>query len=329
MTLGRTFRAEHFARYVALLGYPEALPTQDGEALFAGLSGVIPTWESAGDSVLTHEGAFSAVYRDGKASRQPSPVVGLQPATGSQQQLRGDDMVVALWVAGGELRIGVSRGKVNADRKSAGNTNGAAQICDGMHRYWLSNFGYDEDAAEVFRARDGQIVVARDLDVDGEVSLQELIAGGLSLQNLSVLMHAMGLSEGCWGPLAAAWGDFLRLGKGHLSIRPREGIPCLHWPGTDLFRWLEAGMPGAWWPLLRPGCRGRRVTVLQGLLTNAGHPLQPDGLFGPATARALLAWRAVRGTTTTRPHVGDSDWLGLGAPVDLTPAATTPTTPRS
>ena len=76
MTLGRTFRAEHFARYVALLGYPEALPTQDGEALFAGLSGVIPTWESAGDSVLTHEGAFSAVYRDGKACllyTSPSP----------------------------------------------------------------------------------------------------------------------------------------------------------------------------------------------------------------------------------------------------------------
>lgn len=47
--------------------------------------------------------------------------------------------------------------------------------------------------------------------------------------------------------------------------------------------------------LLRRGRRGDAVTGLQRMLTAAGYPLAPDGLFGPETARAVERFQANRG----------------------------------
>jgi hypothetical protein len=309
--------ATALSTWLSILGYPEAIPTDDREAVFVGLQGVISTTEKQADgSILTHEGQLSAVWQGGNRYHlEPSSTVVLQRATGSQAQLGGDDMVLALWMEGGQLLLAGSRGKVNADRQSAGNTQGAAQLADGLHHYLLSNFGYDASKPEVFRAVKRLIVVLRDLNVDGETTFAELIAAGLSLKNLSVLMHAMGLSEGCWGPLSAAWPLFLRLGKAHLALCPAAELPCLMWHGADLLRWMNAGQPLAWQPELRPGCRGRWVNQLQGLLINAGADLKPDSLFGPATARAFLSWRQRTASPLTVSRVVALDWAALGAPL--------------
>ncbi|MFT5684968.1 MAG: hypothetical protein ACI8RZ_005913, partial [Myxococcota bacterium] len=275
-----TLTSHALALWITLLGFPESLPQQDGDALFVALDDIIPTWSKTAAGTQTHEGQFSRLWWDGIAVKDaPQASVGLQVATGTQAKLKGDDTVLALWREGGQLLLGASRGKVNADRKS--NTRGAAQLADGLHHYHLSHFGYDPSNAKVFRAEKGEIVVLRDLNVDSVVTLQELIAAGMSLENLSVLMHAMGLSEGCWEPLSAAWGRFLGIGKAHLKRHPTDGIPCLNWAGRDLLRWLDAGQPAAWFPQLRPGCRGRRVNVAQGLLVNAGLSLDLDSVFGP------------------------------------------------
>jgi hypothetical protein len=315
--MSATLTARSLSLWITLLGFPEVLPQQDGDALFLGLNGIIPTWTQAAAGTQTHEGQFSQLWQGSDVHDSPQADVGLQVATGSQATLKGDDTVLALWREGEQLLLGASRGKVNADRASAGNRRGAAQLADGLHRYHLSHFGYDPSKPEVFRAAKGEIVVLRDLDVDGVVTLLELIEAGISLENLSVLMHAMGLSEGCWGPLAAAWKHYRRIGKAHLSRHPTAGIPCLNWLGADLLRWLDAGEPAAWWPQLRPGCRGRWVNVAQGLLTNAGHVVDPDSVFGPATARALLAFRQRIGSTETFPGFASADWAALGAPVRL------------
>lgn len=44
--------------------------------------------------------------------------------------------------------------------------------------------------------------------------------------------------------------------------------------------------------LLRRGSRGEAVRALQTALTAAGHPLAADGIFGPATERAVKAFQA-------------------------------------
>ncbi|MFT5679873.1 MAG: hypothetical protein ACI8RZ_000778 [Myxococcota bacterium] len=312
--MSATLTARSLSLWITLTGFPEVLPQQDGDALFLGLNGIIPTWTQTAAGTQTHEGQLSQLWQGSDVHDSPQTGVGLQVATGSQAALKGDDTVLALWQEDGQLLLGASRGKVNADRASAGNSRGAAQLADGLHRYHLSHFGYDPSNAEVFRAAKGEIVVVRDLNVDSVVSLQELIAAGLSLENLSVLMHAMGLSEGCWGPLAAAWMRFLNIGKTHLQRHPTDGIPCLNWAGTDLLHWLDAGQPAAWYPQLRAACRGRMVNVAQGLLVNAGFSLDPDSFFGPATARALLAFRQRIGSTETFPGFAESDWDALGAP---------------
>jgi hypothetical protein len=46
---------------------------------------------------------------------------------------------------------------------------------------------------------------------------------------------------------------------------------------------------------LRRGDRGDAVTEFQRMLTAAGYPLTPDGLFGPETARAVELFQANRG----------------------------------
>lgn len=48
-------------------------------------------------------------------------------------------------------------------------------------------------------------------------------------------------------------------------------------------------------PSLRRGDSGEEVRDLQRMLTAAGHPLTPDGRYGPATARAVERFQAERG----------------------------------
>ena len=49
--------------------------------------------------------------------------------------------------------------------------------------------------------------------------------------------------------------------------------------------------PGPGKGLLRRGARGQKVSELQRMLTAVGHPLKADGVFGPATEAALVAFQ--------------------------------------
>jgi peptidoglycan hydrolase-like protein with peptidoglycan-binding domain len=47
--------------------------------------------------------------------------------------------------------------------------------------------------------------------------------------------------------------------------------------------------------VLRRGARGAAVAALQTALTARGHPLAADGMFGPATERAVRAFQSRAG----------------------------------
>jgi hypothetical protein len=321
MTMDRlTLTSDDIDAWVVALGYVEALPNRPGELLVVNLEGVVPTWETQSNGgILTHEGQLATLYTHGEATPRPSDTVTLTPATQSQGQLDGDDTILLYWMEDRTPRIAAMRAKVNADRKSSGSTKGAAQRADGVGYYWLSHFNHDQSKPVVFRPRKGSAVVVRDLNVDGTVTLAELVAGGFSLDNTSVLGHAMGLSEGCWGPVGGsrsrAWTTTLTLARRHLEQHPDTGLPVLQWNGSDLLAWKTSTADRAtadrYRPMLRPGVRSMWVSVLQGLLIANGADLKVDAMFGPATAAALLDYRQRHDPEHTYPGVDLHTWERL------------------
>ncbi|MFD7861501.1 peptidoglycan-binding protein [Streptomyces sp. NPDC059783] len=71
-------------------------------------------------------------------------------------------------------------------------------------------------------------------------------------------------------------------------------------------------------PVLRAGARGVDVTTAQDLLAAAGHPVRADGVFGPATTRALKAFQNSRRLTPDG-VIGPRAWAALA--VTLRPGA--------
>lgn len=65
-------------------------------------------------------------------------------------------------------------------------------------------------------------------------------------------------------------------------------------------------------PVLRRGVRGEAVKVLQRLLLQDGAPLAVDGIFGPATEAAVLAFQRARGLSADS-IVGPKTWAALRA----------------
>lgn len=64
------------------------------------------------------------------------------------------------------------------------------------------------------------------------------------------------------------------------------------------------------WPLIRVGSSGEDVRSVQYLLTQHGHPLTADGLFGPLTKSAVEAFQEARGLAVDG-VVGDRTWPRL------------------
>ncbi|MER8042077.1 peptidoglycan-binding protein [Streptomyces sp. NPDC094032] len=68
------------------------------------------------------------------------------------------------------------------------------------------------------------------------------------------------------------------------------------------------------WPALRQGSRGVDVATLQDLLAAAGRTVTADGVFGPATTRALKAFQTSRRLPADG-VVGSRTWTALVVPL--------------
>lgn len=68
------------------------------------------------------------------------------------------------------------------------------------------------------------------------------------------------------------------------------------------------------WPVLTQGARGVQVRSLQYLLNARGAGLAVDGVFGPRTKSAVVAFQHSRGLVATG-VVGQATWLRLIMPV--------------
>lgn len=81
-------------------------------------------------------------------------------------------------------------------------------------------------------------------------------------------------------------------------------------------RGIEGGADRkATWPLLREGDRGPVVQAAQFLLCSVGLPVPADGLFGPATAAALLRFQVDTHAEEPNGVLGGESWPVLAHPV--------------
>ena len=63
-------------------------------------------------------------------------------------------------------------------------------------------------------------------------------------------------------------------------------------------------------PLLKEGAKGDWVTIAQGRLVVAGYPIAVDGIFGPQTRAAVIAFQKAHGLTTDG-IIGPKTWAVL------------------
>ncbi|MEL6346048.1 MAG: hypothetical protein AAFV53_23255 [Myxococcota bacterium] len=307
----RLFGASAVLDFVRALNFrPHTRPRS---ATILALEGVVPTFEKMpGGVVLTHEGELSEMWVDGRRSARPSDQVGLQPAPANQKQMNGDDVFLMVWTdADGTQHFGAARGKLNADFSR--NAKGSAQLADGAHLFWPSFFGRDPNRPPVFRPKPGSARVLRDVNRDATVTLDELVQRGIEFSNLSVLIHQMGVSEGCVGPLRGpGWQTLHRIGNLHVASTG-AGLELFVWHGADFLRFLDEGRPDAFIPWLRPGCNGDWVGYLQEGLNRrgSGNAVAIDQIFGPKTARTLLDFRQRAGVQSTWPGVDRMTWRAL------------------
>jgi peptidoglycan hydrolase-like protein with peptidoglycan-binding domain len=64
------------------------------------------------------------------------------------------------------------------------------------------------------------------------------------------------------------------------------------------------------WPVVRPGARGERVRVIQGLLNQRGRRVTVDGTFGNATTTAVKGFQRANHLAVDG-HVGPATWTKL------------------
>jgi murein L,D-transpeptidase YcbB/YkuD len=157
------------------------------------------------------------------------------------------------------------------DRKAAYESTswGAGQVM-GAHWAWLGYADVEALAAEARSGAAGQLrLMARYLDKAG-------LAQALRAKDWAAF------ARGYNGPAYAERGYDRLIAQAygrHSGTPVAEAAP-------------NAGRTGG---LLRRGSRGEAVRELQRRLSGLGHPLQADGIFGPATERAVRAFQAGHG----------------------------------
>ena len=159
------------------------------------------------------------------------------------------------------------------DRKAAYESTswGAGQVM-GAHWAWLGYADVDALAAEARSGAAGQLrLMARYLDKAG-------LAPALRAKDWAAF------ARGYNGPAYAEHGydRLIAQAYGRHSGTPAEDVA-----GSP-----EAGRTAG---LLRRGSRGEAVRDLQRRLSGLGHPLDGDGIFGPATEQAVRAFQAGHG----------------------------------
>jgi Putative peptidoglycan binding domain len=97
----------------------------------------------------------------------------------------------------------------------------------------------------------------------------------------------------------------------HVSIQASSRNDLAAWPWA--VKGKIHGQPAAGEKVLRLGDRGDEVKKLQARLVEHGYPVAMDGVFGPKTGRALVAFQKFKGL---RPDgiAGPRTWSALLAP---------------
>ena len=99
--------------------------------------------------------------------------------------------------------------------------------------------------------------------------------------------------DGIYGPRTAA---------AVRSFRYDAGLPVRSWMGDAAFERLL--------PTVTVAHRGNEVRVVQRLLRRAGHPVRVDGIYGPVTRAAVLAFQRETGRSVDG-VVGPRTWFQL------------------
>ena len=153
------------------------------------------------------------------------------------------------------------------DRKAAYESTswGMGQVM-GAHWAWLGHAGVDALVAEARSGAGGQLrLMARYIDKAG-------LAGALRRHDWAAF------ARGYNGPGFRNNGYDGKLERAYARYAAQAG-----------------SAPTSVQPILRRGARGEAVRALQIALTARGHALQADGVFGPATERAVKAFQARSG----------------------------------
>lgn len=270
--------------WLSHLGYPSPSAQQ---SVLVMLEGCVPDLNGAqgGDRYQSGaQGAHGDLWEAASGAQVP-----LQAGPNALDQL--NDTGCLLWQDGGAPRLGVFVGSSNPGSRLS-RASGWPQLGDGSHPYRQS--ARNDNGQPCLRS--GHNRVLREVSPvpgvggDGVLTLSEVVSRGM-VPNGSILVHpgqratasagclltSGGYTDPAW---MAVWG-WARMGGGIVVV--------LH-DGADLVRWLAEGRPNRP-PLLRPGCNALRwVAPLQAALG-----VRPDGVYGPATAAALLAARKSRG----------------------------------
>tara|TARA_Y100000590_G_scaffold205356_1_gene232890 strand:+ start:1190 stop:2095 length:906 start_codon:yes stop_codon:yes gene_type:complete len=268
--------------YLSVLGHKPV------GSYIVGFEGLVVAFEQKGREVIDYGGKLGARWTNKQIPVVLDSVIKLP----SENQTIGniDDLII---IVDDSPELALSTGKVNADRASMV-SRGSAQISYGPTKYVLSDS--PSLGPDILRPRPGDAVNYYDVNMDRKVTLEEVAGGSVRYNNRTILGHAMGLSEGCWGPLGGrdgrAWRYLIDVAKKHLGSNDYIEVFILH--GHDFWNWCAEGDEN-WIPFLHVGQRGPKVKEMQELLTKRGFELTCDGDFGPKTAKAVIKFRTNKG----------------------------------
>ncbi|RLL67676.1 N-acetylmuramoyl-L-alanine amidase [Streptomyces sp. Z26] len=217
----------------------------------------------------------------------------------------------------------------------------AKQICRDIQNFHMDGNGWSDTGQQFTNSRGGFVLEGRHKSLD-------VVRGGVQhVQGANVGDHnseVIGIeNEGLYTQVdvpAALWTSLVGLvgwiaaqyGTAPANIQGHRDFNSTECPGDVLYGRLQElrdavglalGVPSAHpalWPLLRPGDSGHRVRAAQHLLRAKGFERLPvDGLFGPATRRAVatLAERnGVKQHTCAASHHRTTDETGyLGSDI--------------
>jgi hypothetical protein len=284
--------------YQSLMSYLNSFgyePTGDFIVCFEQLA---IQWEATDEGVVDHGGALGGVWHGSELTADSKSKLIVCPAVTRQILGNEDDCIMV--VEG--TSVGAVMGKVNADRPSM-KSRGSAQNAYGPTTYKVSK---SDKLGDVLRPTNN--ITYYDINMDRNLTLQEVAEGRVKRDNTTMLGHPMGLSEGCWGPLGGrkslGWAKIWSLAKKHGGL----DVFLLYGPdfySTSISRVLR--------PFLHVGQRAPLVRKLQHGLSSSGFHAKVDGDFGPQTAKALLSFRQSYPNNDPFSNIGCTmtDWRNL------------------